>query len=129
MTPFTSRYAAAIFSVVLAALGALTALTDFTWASVDQIIALVAASLLTYLVPLLKGPWAAGLKVGLEVLGTLLALILPFIVAGHITPQQAIVVLIGLLKALATQLGVDIRLDALHAGSASPRTGSYSVRG
>lgn len=129
MTPFASRYAAAIFSVLLAVLGALAALTDFSWASVDQIIALAAASILTYVMPLLKGPWAAGLKVGLEVLGTLLALILPFVVAGHITPQQAIVVLIGLLKALATQLGVDIRLDALHTDAISPRTGSYSVRG
>ena len=49
----------------------------------------------------------------MELIGAAIALVIPFAIVGAITGQEIILVIIGILKAAATEFGVNIRTDSL----------------
>lgn len=76
-----------------------------------QIVAVLVGAIVTYFVPLLEGGWAAALKVAGAVLGAVIAAIIP-LVAGEWTMSAILIVVLAGLNALATQIGVDVRVQA-----------------
>lgn len=116
------KYSPAIFTFAVLVLGGLQGLLDapITTVILLQFTALIVGTALTVLFPLAKGRWAGAFKVGAEVLLTAIALVIPFALAGHITRAQVVLVVIGVVKALATQVGVTIRTDATVAAAPTP---------
>lgn len=77
-----------------------------------QLAGLVVGAFVSIFVPLLEGPWAGGLKVGGAVVGAVIAAIVPFATGGW-DANALVIVVLAALNALATQLGVSIRLDSV----------------
>lgn len=122
------KYFAALLSIALVIVTAFVAIPadQITPTSVGQLAVLALGAIVTFLVPLLQGPWAAGLKTGSAVLAAIILAALPFFTQGYITPTQVGIVVLAALNALAVQVGVDIRKDAQKAKHARA-DGSYDV--
>lgn len=118
MSSIISKYGAAIFSFAITLLTIVSSLKDTSFASLFQLIPLIITSLLVLIVPLIKGPWAGAIKTGIEIIGVIAVLLIPYVVAGTITVPQLLVVGVAILKAVATQLGIIIRLDPTVGGGA-----------
>ena len=122
-----NKYAVGLLQVAIilvTSLGAALSDNDLTPVEAFQVGALVIGAVVSVFVPLLQGAWAAGLKVGGAALGAVLAAIVPIIDTANGGPGWTasaimIVVLAGL-NALATQLGVDVRIDSVKAQLAAP---------
>jgi hypothetical protein len=122
-----NKYAVGLLQVAIilvTSLGAALSDNDLTAVEAFQVGALVIGAVVSVFVPLLQGPWAAGLKVGGAALGAVLAAIVPIVDTNNGGPGWTasaimIVVLAGL-NALATQLGVDVRIDSVKAQLAAP---------
>lgn len=108
-----NKYMVGLLQVVLISVTALqAALADgVTATEAWQLAALIVGAVVSVFVPLLEKGWAGALKVGGAVLGALLAAIVPFATGGWSAEALVIVALAGL-NALATQLGVSIRVDS-----------------
>ena len=115
------KYLAALLSIALVVVTAFVAIPadQITPTSVGQLAVLALGAVVTFLVPLLQGPWAAGLKTGSAVLAAIILAALPFFTQGYITPTQIAIVVLAALNALAVQVGVDIRTDASKARHAA----------
>lgn len=122
------KYLAALLSIALVVVTAFVAIPadQITPTSVGQLAVLALGAVVTFLVPLLEGVWAAGLKTGAAVLAAVITAALPFLTQGNITPTQVAIVVLAALNALAVQVGVDIRKDALKAKHARA-DGSYDI--
>jgi hypothetical protein len=107
------KYATAIFSLAVLVLGGVQAASaeGFTPTEIWQIVSLGIAGLITYLVPLVKGPWAGIFKTGFAIAGAAGALVVPYFIDGNITTEGLLLVVIGVINVFATQLGVNIRKD------------------
>jgi hypothetical protein len=108
------RYAPSVLSFLVLVVGGLQAVVaegPVTWVALAQLAVLTATSATTWLVPLAGPRWRGAAKVGLEILGAVVTLALPFIAAGGITPAEALLVAVAVIKVVASQLGVAIRLD------------------
>lgn len=108
-----SKYLAGFIQVItLLMTSLLAALADgLDYTEVWQIAGVLVGAVVTFFVPLLEGRWAAALKVGGAVLGAIIAAVIPLL-ANEWTASSAIIVLLAAVNALATQLGVDVRVDA-----------------
>lgn len=128
----TNKYAAAIIGIVFTVLTAFVALPE-SQRDPATLIGLVLVGLGafgTYLLPLLKGGWAAALKVAAAVLAAVLSAVVPFVVTGTVTPTQWVIVALAAVNALAVQLGVDLRQDSRKARHAiQDAEGVYQVTG
>lgn len=118
MNTVIQKYAAALLPFLLFVVGAIQAVLpggialDEAW----QLAALVAGAIATFFVPLVDGAWSGILKVGAALVAALATAIIPFVIPGGVWDGTALlVVVIAVLNALATQLGVSIRLDATKA--------------
>lgn len=114
MQSLLAKFAPALLPLAVLLLGGLqTAFADNDISSTEvwQLIALSAGALVTFIVPLLKGPWAAGLKTGANVLAAVAALIIPILPQFEWSATSVLFIVIGAIQALAAQIGVDIRLD------------------
>lgn len=118
MTPISpsllAKFAPALLPLAVALFGPLQLfLADnvFTSEEIWTFVGLASAALLTWVLPLVKTGWAGIFKVGINLLGALSALVIPLL-GGEWTAAVWIGVIIGLIQALAAQIGVDIRLDA-----------------
>lgn len=120
-----NKYLAGLLTVLVVGVTAFqAALSDgFTETEAWQLSGLVLGAFVTVFVPLLKGSWSAGLKVGGAVLGAAIAAIVPFVTAGWDESSITIVVL-AILNALTVQLGVDVRLDSAKQALVDPRVDS-----
>lgn len=85
-----------------------------------QLVALAVASVGTFFLPLVSGPWAGALKTGVAIAGAVVAAIIP-LVNGVWNAESGIIVLLAALNALASQIGVSVRLDDVRAQLASPQ--------
>jgi hypothetical protein len=106
------KYAAAILPALIVLFGALqTALADNVVDQVEagQLLALVAGLITTYFVPLLSGRRAGLLKTGAAVLAAIATLILPLIFG--FTWQALVIVALAALNAIATEIGVQSRVE------------------
>jgi hypothetical protein len=119
------KYAPGIFSFLTVLFGAVQPLVSAGASALNlttglQLAVLVASSITTYLVPLLPSGWQGAAKTGLEVVGVVAAAVIPFGLNGHITQEQLLIVGVAVIKALATEFGVQIRTsvvaDALVSG-------------
>ena len=113
------KYSAALISIALVAFAFLkTALAnDIDAAEVAQLVALVAGAIITYLVPLVSGPWAGVLKTGFAAVAAAATAIGPFVLQGYISAEQWTVVILAVLNVLGVQVGVAARASALSADS------------
>lgn len=109
-----NKYLVALLQVLLLFVAALqAALTDglITPTEYWQLAGLFVGAVVTYYARILDKGWAAGLKVMGAVLGALIAAVIPFLTSGW-TPEAAAIVALAVINALATQFGVDMRVDA-----------------
>lgn len=117
-----AKYAAAILQLTITLVGALVVLSGpFTLAAALQLVPLAANVVLVYFVPLFGANMRSGWKTGVAVAVALAAAAVPFATAGHITGQQAVIVIFAGLQALGAHVGVQIRNDAqLATGATTP---------
>jgi len=114
-TSLAARYSAALIAIAIDLVAALGQLTGpITLVSGLQLLALAASSFGIYYLPLLDGRYAAAAKVGIAALLAGIAAAIPFLATGTITGPQIALVVLAILKALGTPLGVAARRDA-HA--------------
>ncbi|UAJ16131.1 membrane protein [Microbacterium phage RikSengupta] len=109
-----NKYAVALLQVLLLFVAALqAALTDglITPTEYWQLAGLFVGAVVTYYARILDAGWAGALKVAGAVLGALIAAVIPFLTTGWTSEAIAIVAL-AVINALATQFGVDMRVDS-----------------
>lgn len=113
------KYSAALISIALVAFAFLkSAFADsLDAAEVAQLVALVAGAVITFLVPLLSGPWAGGLKTGAAIVAAAATAIVPFMLQGFISPEQWTIVILAVLNALGVEVGVSARASAIKSPS------------
>ena len=116
-----SKYLAGFIQLITLLMTALlAALVDgLTIEEIWQLAGVGVGAVVTIYVPLLQGAWAAGLKVGGAVLGAVIAAVIPLL-AGTWDLSSALIVLLAGLNVLATQLGVDVRVDSARKEYARP---------
>ncbi len=128
------KYLAAIVPILIAAAVFLqSAFKDniLDPAEVWQLVALVAGAIATFLVPLLPGKWAGGLKTGTALLAALATALVPFALQGTITPEQWMVVVLAVLNALGVEVGVQARVTDLkdpNVPSSNDPEGKHALR-
>jgi hypothetical protein len=121
MSTIFQKYGAAVASFVVVLLTALSVLpANPSIVDILQLVVLVASAVGIFFVPLLKGSWAAGGKMAVELVGVLVIALIPFFVNGVPSREQIVVIIIALIKAGATQLGVIIRTDVPVTGGLVP---------
>jgi len=113
MNTVFQKYATAILSLSVLLLGAVGTALHGTVSAVDilQLVILFLGGIVTYIVPLLPGGWSGGLKTGVGIAAAAVALVIPYVTQGSITTAQILLVVVGVIQAAATQLGVAIRID------------------
>lgn len=117
-----NKYLVALLQVAVLFLAALQAalVNGLTETEAWQVAGLLVGAIVTYYVPILKGPWAAGLKVGGAALGAVIAAIVPLLGGWDNLFANLTIILIALVNALATQFGVDVRIDSAKRVLANP---------
>lgn len=124
-----NKYLVALLQVLLLFVAALqAALTDgqFTLTEAFQLAGLFVGAVVTYYMKVLSTGWAARLKVGGAVLGAVIAAVIPFLTGGWTAESIAIVALAGI-NALATQFGVDMRVDSTAEVLADPGQSNAAI--
>lgn len=111
----------ALLSAAVVLLTAFQTMKDLGLVSDLQFLALVISTVVVIIVPLVKGKWAGALKTGLDIVGAALVVVIPFIASwasgAPLTRQDFALMIIAVLKAGATELGIQIRTDW---GAATP---------
>lgn len=117
-----AKYASALLSLTVLLITSITATLSgpINATVLIQLALLFLGGVVTYIVPLLSGGWVGGLKVGIGVIAAGLAAVVPLLTGAPWTLQNTLVVLLAVVNALATQLGVAIRKDPIDAGTAVP---------
>lgn len=129
MNTVLKKYGAGLFSLVILILTAVAPITVWNLVSVLQLASLVLSSILSVgVLGLLPGKWPGGLKTGIDILGAAVALVLPFAIQGHISQSEIILVVIGVIKAAATEFGVVIRTDSVAVGTADTVVDSAALK-
>lgn len=114
----------------------ITVLTAFQMLNADgltetelwQLGGIVASTVGAVFVPLLKSGPAGGLKVGVAVAGAVFAALIPVApLAGGWSTDSIILVGLAALNALATALGVAVRLDSVKEAIADPSVSNAQV--
>lgn len=112
MNTVIKKYGAGVASFIILVLTAISPITVWNLVSILQLVSLIASSILSVRVlDLLPGKWPGAFKTGVDLLGAAVALILPYAISGHITQSEIILVIVGVIKAAATEFGVIIRTD------------------
>lgn len=101
------KYMPTILSAALLVLGGLQVLIQ-TGANLVTILQFVALLITTATTFQLRGRW----KIGLEIAGVLVAAVLPFAIDQTFTKANIVLILIAIVKALATHFGIQVRQDA-----------------
>jgi len=118
------KYATALLQVAIVVITAITAVLDkpVTYGVLIQLALLVIGAVGAYLVPLATIRWQGVWKTGSGVVIAALTAIVPLLTQGHLTAQNWLVVVLAGLSALASEVGVVIRRDAIpiSAGVAAP---------
>lgn len=108
-----SKFLVAIIQIAVLVLAALQAALSNGLTVVEslQIVGIGIGAVVTYVVPLLATGWAAAFKVAGAVLGAVIAAAIP-LAAGEWNASTLLIVVLAGLNALATQVGVDVRVQA-----------------
>lgn len=122
--PLLQKYATPLLSLVVVMVTAITAALSepVTDTVIWQLVALFAGSVVTFFVPLLDNAWAGGLKTGAAILAAIATAVVPFLLnGGHLTGPEILTVVLAAFKALATEIGVQIRTE--------PQAVTYNAQG
>lgn len=122
--PLLQKYATPLLSLVVVMVTAITAALSepVTDTVIWQLVALFAGSVVTFFVPLLDNAWAGGLKTGAAILAAIATAVVPFSLnGGHLTGPEILTVVLAAFKALATEIGVQIRTE--------PQAVTYNAQG
>ncbi|MFK4482578.1 hypothetical protein [Curtobacterium sp. AB7] len=124
MNTLLTRYSSALLPLLVAILGVLEAAraagtsTLVDWQTLTQIGLLLAGTGVIYWLPLVHSRWQGAAKTGAAILFAVLSAVVAVAPDGHFTKANAILVLTAVVKAVATQLGVTIRVDAAKTDAA-----------
>lgn len=124
-----NKYLAGFLTLAISLLTALVAIPAEAWVDpvvVWQFAALVVSSIAAVFLPLLRGAWAAGLKTGSAVVLAAIGALIPLLGGTFGVIQWALLGLAAL-NALAIQLGVDARVDAVKEAIANPAKSTAAV--
>ena len=132
MNTVFQKYAAALLPFVVLIVGASQTIINhpLDWVANLTFGLLVLGAIATYIVKLIPdAAWQGRTKTGIAILTTIIAAVLPFIVPGGFSPSASIpILIIAVLNALATELGVQIRIDApMTDGPAHLATAAYAL--
>jgi hypothetical protein len=122
MDSLMKRYAPSLLPLLVMVGGVFTAAGDASaasltdWRTLAQIGVLLATTGATYVLGLLPVGWRGAWKVGAPILGAVLSFLIATIGTDwHPSRTNVILVIVGVVKIIATQLGVAIRLDPVKA--------------
>lgn len=119
MSTIFQKYAAVLLPFFILVVGASQTVLKpgpIDWNAVVTYAVLVLGGVVTYLVKLLPGAWQGGLKTGVAIVTTILSALLPFVLPGGFDPNVNIpIIIVAVLNALATQLGVSIRTEPTNS--------------
>ncbi|SBN64466.1 hypothetical protein GA0004736_3426 [Curtobacterium sp. 9128] len=128
MNTILSRYSTTLLPLAVGVLGILQAAqaagetTLIDWQTITQIALLLVGTGVVYWLPLVNAKWQGAAKTGAAVGFAVLSAVVALVPDGHFTKANAILVITAIVKAVATELGVQIRTDAakvIDAGSTS----------
>lgn len=113
VNPITNKFATALLQVALVALTAWQAIANapLDIAVLIQLGVTILGATVVYLVPLFSGVWAGLWKTGVAIVTAGAVALVPFLTQGDITWQNWIVVGGAALTALATEVGVQVRMS------------------
>lgn len=113
VNPVTNKFATALLQVALVALTAWQAIANapLDIAVLIQLGVTILGATVVYLVPLFSGVWAGLWKTGVAIVTAGAVALVPFLTQGDITWQNWIVVGGAALTALATEVGVQVRMS------------------
>jgi peptidoglycan/LPS O-acetylase OafA/YrhL len=118
MNTFFSRYATTLLPLAVGVLGILQASqaagtgTVLDWQTLTQIGLLLLGTGVVFWLPLVDARWHGAAKTGSSIGFAILSALVAVIPDGHFTKANAILVITAVVKAVATELGVQIRTDA-----------------
>ncbi|PCN48031.1 hypothetical protein Csp2054_09155 [Curtobacterium sp. 'Ferrero'] len=118
MNTFLSRYSTALLPLAVGVLGILQAAqaagtgTLLDWQTLTQIGLLLLGTGVVYWLPLVDKRWQGAAKTGSAIGFAVLSAAVAVVPDGHFTKANAILVITAIVKAVATELGVQIRTDA-----------------
>jgi len=128
MNTIITRYSSTLLPLAVAVLGILQAAqsagkaTLLDWQTLTQIALLLVGTGVVYWLPLVNTKWQGAFKTGAAIVFAIISAVVAVAPDGHFTKSNAILVVTAVVKALATELGVQIRTDAakvIDAGSTS----------
>jgi hypothetical protein len=128
MNIIVSRYSSTLLPLAIGVLGILQAAqaagrsTLLDWQTLTQVALLLVGTGVIYWLPLVDARWQGAAKTGAAVGFAVLSAVVALVPDGHFTKANAILVITAIVKAVATELGVQIRTDAakvIDAGSTS----------
>lgn len=115
----SSRYASALLPLLVGVFGILQAAqaagtgTLLDWQTITQVVLLLVGTGVVYWLPLVDARWQGAAKTGAAIVFAVLSAAVAIVPDGHFTKANAILVLTAIVKAVATELGVQIRTDAV----------------
>ncbi|QKS17325.1 hypothetical protein HUN59_14890 [Curtobacterium sp. Csp2] len=118
MNLLSSRYASALLPLLVSVFGILQAAqaagtgTLLGWQTITQIVLAIVGTGVIYWLPLVDKRWQGAAKTGAALMFAVLSAVVAVAPDGHFTKANAILVLTAIVKAAATELGVQIRTDA-----------------
>ncbi len=90
------------------------------WQTITQLLILLATIGSDFWLKLVPGRWAGAAKTGAGIFGAVVSALVAYVPEGHFTQTTLLLFLTAALKAVATEVGVQIRVDAakvIDAGS------------
>lgn len=117
-----SRWLTAFLQLAIVTGTALVATLDkpLNAPAIVQLALLVAGAVGAIFVPLLDSAWQGALKTGVAIVIAALTALAPFLLQGHLSPQNWVVVVLAALNAVATEVGVQVRSDAAAGNLVAP---------
>lgn len=115
------KYASAIILFLSVAVTPLSALLvgPVTWTAVWQYVALLLAAVGSYLIPLLPKGWQGAGKTGIAIAGAVVAALIP-VWTGTWDRATILVLVMAVVQAVGTELGVQIRTDQNTSTTINP---------
>jgi len=129
MSTFLSRYATTLLPLAVGVLGILQAAqaagtgTLIDWQTLTQIGLLLLGTGVVFWLPLVDARWHGAAKTGSSIGFAVISALVAVLPDGHLTKANAILVITAVVKAVATELGVQIRTDAAKVIDARESTG------
>lgn len=123
MNATITRYATTLLPLGVAILGVLQAAQEankatlFDWQTITQIVLLLVGTGVVYWLPLVDARWKGAFKTGAALVFAVVSAVVAVAPDGHFTKANGILVVTAVFKALATELGVQIRVDAARVAS------------